>query len=346
MIDKLFIGFFAFSISLFSTQCYATPADESDLLCIQCYESMPDCKTEFFSNGCKIVTDLEFLYWTAEVNAVDYALQTNNPVFSECGVGDFQNADYSYDPGFRVGLRYRNGPRYWEISAAYTWLNVSGKDSVEDTVNLITPTYLPDLLMTVTNGNSDIKLWYNILDVLAARVFDPNPHLRMRVSGGITGAWIEQNWKVTYSDTMNFVSTLNQKWTYRAVGYRVGAAFDWFWIWDIYLTGKASVGMTVGKYVNLSKQSSQFSMNPNLTFRDSRYEDYRIATHLQMLLGFSYQKLCQCVDYEIFAGYEFNAWNNLNEIFRCQGDSEFMNTLINNGLLGLHGLNVRLTVSF
>jgi len=331
MFKNIFLGLFAFSTSLFS---------------VQCYESAPDCKDEFFSTGCRYIADLEFLYWTAEVNAVDYALHTTQPFDTDCAVGDFKEADYSYDPGFRLGLRYRNGPRYWEIAGYYTWLKTSGTDSVEDRVNFVTPTYSDNLAAPVIRATSDIELWYNVLDVQAARVFDPNPHLRMRVYGGITGAWIEQNWKVSYTDQADFVSNLDQKWTYRAVGYLVGTSFDWFWWCDFYLTGRASAGVTVGKYENLAKQTSTWNVNPSQAFRDSRYEDYRLATRLQMLLGFSWQKLCQCVDYEIFAGYEFNAWNNLNEIFRCQNEENISKTLINNGLLGLHGLNVRLTLSY
>lgn len=322
----------------------------STVFSIECYKSCdPEGDRDFFYQGCRIVGDAEFLYWKASVNAVDYTLKLTEEIDTNCAVGDFKSAKYDYKPGVRAGLRYHNGPRFWEASVHYTWLYTNGSDNVEDNVyGLIRP--FTDYINAdiVVKAESDIKLWYNLLDVMAARVFDPNPHLRMRALSGLTGAWITQKWKVDYTQIDNEQSHLKHKWLYRAIGYRAGASFDWYWWCDFYMTGKATLALTVGKYINTAKVFSEMRENLNQAYRDTRYEDYRLATHFQMFLGPSYQKLWNCYDFEFFIGYEFNAWSNLHEVFSCQDVSggNYSRTLINNGLLGLHGLSMRLTVAY
>jgi len=324
------------TFSLFSIECLGPCNPE------------PECERDFFNLNCRFIADGEFLYWTTEVNAVDYALQvTETPLTANCAIGDYKIAKYDYDPAFRVALRYYHAIKYWEATLQYTRFTNTGRDSVEDNSLFVTPTYLDNLgVDTIIKATSTIDLDYNLLDFTAARVFDPNPHLRIRFLAGLTGAWIEQKWDVDYTSDVNQVSALQQKWTYKAIGYRTGVTADWFWFWDIYMTGRATIGLTVGKYENLSQQTSEDLPNPTESFRDSRYEDYRLSTHFQLLLGPSYQCVDPCWDFEIFAGYEFNAWSNIHEVFRCQDDGNYSRTLINNGLLGMHGLTLRVTVAY
>lgn len=317
------------------------------LFSIECYKSCdPEGERDFFYQGCRIVIDADFLYWKASVNAADYALKMTQTVDQSCAIGDFKTANYDYKPGVRAGLRYHNGPRFWEASVNYTWLYTDGSNGVENNSVFINSTFEDELDGSIVKADSSIKLWYNLLDVTAARVFDPNPHLRLRTLMGITGAWITNKWDINYTDNFNELSALKQQWLYRAIGYRTGASFDWYWWHDFYLSGKATVALAIGKYINTAKQKSEARDNPEQAFRDTRYEDYRLATNFQMYVGPSYQKLCKCWDFEIFAGYEFNVWSNIHEVFRCQDGGNFSRTFINNGLLGLHGLTVSATLAY
>ena len=56
-----------------------------------------------------------------------------------------------------------------------------------------------------------------------------------------------------------------------------------------------------------------------------------------------------CWDFEIFAGYELNAWFNLHEVRRCdplQITNACPQPLFATGLLGIQGLTVRLTIGY
>jgi hypothetical protein len=193
---------------------------------------------------------------------------------------------------------------------------------------------------------------YNAADLLITRVFFPNPHLRLRIIGGATAAWISQFWKVLYQDWMGFQTKIGNRWRFIGGGLKTGTLFDWYWFTDVYMTGGAYVGALLGTYKNSAKQTTNFqptsSFNPALPVRDAHFSDVRPAFFTQLYLGPAYEKNFKNQRLEIFAGYELVTWLNLQEIFRSTNGapSEAKETRINTAAIALQGLTARATVDF
>ena len=83
-----------------------------------------------------LVLDLEFLYTTIVEGSLDYALKMRRPSgFSlNYAQGDFQRGNYGWDPGFRIEIGYFRALKYWEVLAGYTWMKITGSDSVNWTL--------------------------------------------------------------------------------------------------------------------------------------------------------------------------------------------------------------------
>lgn len=333
--------------------------DEEDDFCNCC---IPVCSCEpeeiLFAHFEEVFTNLEFLYWTIEEGASDYALRMHHPAWGPSPAfaqGRYQNATYEWRPGFRLLAGWYNEPKYWEIMGQYTWLydqgrNRSSKPSESD--RFLNPTWRVISFPPFAWAKSNLSLHYHLGDLLIARVFDPNPHFRFRLLGGATTSFIEQRWKIRYCNSMNFQDVIKNRWRYFGGGIRLGIVVEWFWGNCFYLTGKTTLASLLGSYHNDSFQKTTYNPSgvndTSIPVRDTKFEDHRFVFHSQFLLGPSWQRVFNCWHVELFAGYEFNIWLNTHEVFRStqSSPSAFKETNMANGLLGLHGLTMRFTVGF
>ncbi len=321
----------------------------------------------FFPRCKRIFGNIEFLYWTVEEGALDYSVTMGEkswaPIDSDqnYATGNLNKTCFDFEPGVRLMLGYYNAPDFWEVFAEYTYYKGCGNDSSKKPIErdlYLNGTFpqLSDAIadLPLAKAKSSIDLSYQLFDVLFSRVFDPNPHLRMRLIGGVTSAFINQHWSVKYFDKEKNETRIHNDWCYNAGGLRVGISSDWWWLCNMYLTAKFSIAGFAGHYENKSKQHTDYE--PEIAFdhtapvRDLHYKDYRYVQHMQFILGPSFQSVGKecCMDYELFIGYELNGWFNLQEVYRSTGGRavDTKQTILNTGALALHGLTMRLTLGY
>lgn len=322
----------------------------------------PPKEQELFNkNEPGFIVNGEFLYWNVQEGALDYAIRMRNRAWGPTesyAQGDFERAEFDWDPGYRFSLGYYRAENFWEALGEYTYIHIKGSDRAKtpkiSEARFLNGTFPQIFTDPMSHATSHIHLHYQLANLLASRVFHPfdNPHLRMRMTGGFTAVFIHQGWRVRYFDIHDNTTSTTNRWRYWGIGFRTGMGFDWYWGWDIYATGKVSFALTMGHYRNHAKQKTsavpQPGDNPEFPVRDARYKDYRMAFTSQFLLGPSYQKSFGWWRFELFAGYELTIWSNLQEVFHStaaapKGPKE---TWINTGLIALHGLTTRATFNF
>ena len=291
-----------------------------------------------------------FLYWRVQEGALDYAIKMQQaPSAGETyASGKFHTATFNGDPGFRVAMSYFRAPKYWEVWGQYTRLTARGKNGVgrpEDPSRFLNGTWPQPTDSPISKAESHIHMNYNVADLLVDRFFNPNPHLRLRLIGGATAAWINQNWQIRYMNLQNQVSLNTNKWKFVGGGLRLGAMLDWFWGYNVYVTATATCGSLLGTYHNTSRLTSSTAAG---ALRDTHYSDVRPAITVQGSFGPSWQKNFAWSRMEIFAGYELNTWFNLQEMYRSTLSSATSSkqTFLNTGMVALQGLTARATVDF
>jgi hypothetical protein len=105
----------------------------------------------------------------------------------------------------------------------------------------------------------------------------------------------------------------------------------------------------LGSYQNKTLQTTNFSgYDPSIPIRNAHFSDIRPAASGQFYLGPSYQKNFTNQRLEIFFGYEWVSWLNLQEIFRSSSGTlaEAKQTAINSSLLALQGLTTRVSLDY
>jgi hypothetical protein len=321
--------------------------------------AQPEWDADLFKRDEQVFSShLEFLYWTVQEGGLDYAIKMRGPASSSgsnnYAQGKFENSTYNIDPGFRVAMSYFRASRLWEMWGMYTRLTSYGHSNAgkpTPSTEFITGTWPQILTADLAGAETSLHLNYNVADLLVDRYFNPNPHLRLRLIAGLTGAWMDQNWTIRYFDSVPNTTMVRSRWSYGGAGLRFGLMADWYWMANIYVTGRATFAALTGHYRNRTKQTSSQSVggsNPAIPLRNGDYTDTRIATNVQVLIGPSYQKSFCHTRMEFFVGYELTGWVNLQEIYRSTSGtaSASKETLINSSLLSLQGLTARLTFDY
>lgn len=331
----------------------ALPLEARRLMCEDCEpQCEPECPEHLFVERSQFFVSAEFLYWATETGLLDYAIHKNKTTTSPdtFGIGKYKTAGYGFDPGVRVSAAWYRCPRYWELKGEYTYFRNCDSDSVSNNsgganyVNPTTAVILTEGPFRRSQGKSELT--FHQADLNVARVFDPNPHLRMRVLGGLTLASFDNELSQVHENFLDERIDIDDEWTFFGGGIRMGVTADWYWGCEFYLTAKTSFAALIGTYENTGKQTET-----GILVRHAEYDDHRFAMHSQFLLGPSWQRPCDCWSIEIFAGYEFNIWMNLQERYRQNVAytplvDEAKETYVSSSLFGMHGLSLRLTIGF
>ncbi len=302
--------------------------------------------------------EAEFLLWTVNEGALDYAQKMQqsawSPTTPSYASGKVQSATFNLDPGVRISAGYFNAPKYWDVRSGYTHFIARGQDgasSPSDPNEFLTGTWPQITDDPLTHAHSKIFFNYNFFDLMISRIFIPNPHFRLRLVGGFGVPWIAQDWKIHYfANSGN--TTLRNRWHYVGAGLKTGLMGDWYWGRDVYISCSMFFGSFMGRYSNLSKQTTTFrpsgTEDTYLPVRNSNYVDTRGSFYTQFAFGPSWQKNFGCNRVEVYAGYELTMWSNLQEIHRSSGGtpSEAKETWMGTSLLSLQGLTLRTTVNF
>lgn len=300
----------------------------------------------------------EFLYWTVQENAIDYALKMAHPAWgpdTNYAQGHVKSATFDLDPGVRVAVGYFNAPKYYEAGGQYTHIINRGKNSAskpEGDDLFLTGTWPQITTNPLTHAHSNIFFDYNLIEIYANRVFNPNPHMRLRLHAGGIAAWMHQDWKIHYFDAESNIITVRNRWRYTAAGLSLGSTIDWYWGMNIYVTGQFAASGFMGSYRNRATQTSTFQKtgedDPTIPLRDADFKDTRPALALQFSAGPAWQQSFGTKRVELFAGYEMNTWFNLQEVRRSTvgAPKDPKQTWIASGLLALHGLTTRLSLNF
>ena len=355
---------------IFGLLCLIAGMQANDLSAIA--EQVPNKKikekvsydTDLFHKDQKVLfVNGEFLYWIINEGALDYALQMKNPAWGSSteGVGHYKKTEFDWSPGFRVNFGYFNAPHYWDAFVQYTYFRGTGSsrarphNSPSKFLNGTWPQpgFFAFSAAPLAKAHSSIEMNLNLLEALCSRRFHPNPHLRVRLYGGATIAWIKQDWRVNYRDTESQKSRLKNVWKFTGAGVRAGYLVDWFLgKGGFFLTALISGAIYAGDYHNVSKQKSTDSQggtfDPLLPLRNVHYHDTRLVPHLQASMGPSWQQGFGKYRTEFFIGYELNLWANLHEVFRTSigAPTAAKQTFINNSVMGIQGLIIRWNLDF
>ena len=200
----------------------------------------------------------DFLYWQAAQDNMSYAMVANSASTSGTAAlpqGKTYQPDFSFDPGFKVGLGAGVGHDAWDVYIQYTWFHENfHKTSVTRNDNStqllqVNPSmgYTAGSPLTYADGEWRMRL--SVLDGELGRDSFFSPYFTVRPFVGVKAAWQAQDFNVNYtwSDSSNGnVLTYNkipQNLKVFSIGLRTGAntVYSFNRNWSIYGNFAANV---------------------------------------------------------------------------------------------------------
>ena len=274
----------------------------------------------------------DFIYWKVREDGLDYAQKgvgdTANPVTSK---GKVYEPDFSFEPGFRVGLGLNLAHDGWDLLLRYTWINTHVIDtaSVDPTLEGLQPlwTHAPNNLLSggLQRALSDWDLHTSVLDLEWGRHYYISRFLTLRPFFGLKGFWQNQDYQLAYTGFVDPARTIfgesrvhldQDSWGF---GIRFGTNTSWYFAhhWSVY----ADLALTAAwTKFDLERRDRVIvdSMNTDSVVVHLDYDRYAMTPILELSVGLRWEIWFNDDSYHalIQAGWEEQLWWSFNRLYR------------------------------
>lgn len=152
-----------------------------------------------------IYTMIDFLYWQAKENGLEYALINTAPANNLDA--KILKPDFDFDPGVRVYLGFKIPHDSWDLSLSYTHLKSTSNNFKEASLITSLGIGLIPVWIHPANGagvryaqaSAKWHLHFNVIDGLLSREFCVGKALSFKPRCGLKNAYIKQQYNLAYT---------------------------------------------------------------------------------------------------------------------------------------------------
>lgn len=210
-----------------------------------------------------------FIYWHASQENMDIAYVPFAPTTSTATTipGAVAYQDFSYEPGFKVGVGFNTNYDGWVCWAEYTWLHQSvdtyltapatptgtaGTWTASDWFTYATAA-TPPVRNTGTAVSSKWKMHMDMVDLVFSRPFYEGTQLTTSPYAGFRGLWLRQNMNITMVQTVATNNSTSQNrsqcWS---LGPVAGVLGHWLLGGGFRFEGNTAMSILYTSYTKLS----------------------------------------------------------------------------------------------
>jgi len=294
--------------------------------------SMTPAVAPAVKNGVNVFVTADFIYWKAQQEGLDFAASGvyNDPFggspYTNVGKGEDKQPDFTFQPGFKVGVGLDFAHDGWDLYANYTWLNPA---SHTETINQPSDSYLwngqwghtfvPALTDSLASASASWKLNFNVIDLELGRNFFISKFLTLRPFIGLKGAWLKQDYDITnaprVASTAAYLSAnYNMKEEFQGIGIRGGVSPVWHFLqnWGVYGDLACSI---MWNHVSSDRRDVLNQTSGPLTVLNYEKNFHTVLPVLEMGIGLSYMGWFSNETYmlEVKAGWEEQVWFSMNQ---------------------------------
>jgi hypothetical protein len=252
------------------------------------------------------------IYWQAEMDGLSLGSYSYPNATKP---GEMLNTEFSFKPGFKVGLGMNSGFDTWTFYGEYIWIRDAMHTSHSIPLTGVTTNsgFWNETPSGFTNAKSEWTHHNNIADLIMGRSYYVGTHLTLMPFIGARGYWMDQDFGVTY--TVSPTSTLHtygdiDSW---AVGARTGVQTSWLLGKDFRIIGNVAGSLAYQKF-----KSSLIAYGSNWATINANIRDHhaQITPNIEGAFGLGWGSYFSDREwhFDFAALYEFHYFWNQNAL--------------------------------
>lgn len=310
-----------------------------------------------------IYADASFIYWQPTQENMELGITNTHATAATTGIqGNVVNMDFSFKPGFKVGMGMNFDHDNWDGRAEYTWFHSSHRASTNGPGGTNSGVFLafgaPNGTAATQPYNTVSQNWHlnmDIADFDLGRWYYSGTRLSVRPAVGVRADWIRQRLN---NSAVNDLSTSagavdTMTYTARTTSWGLGpkVQLDANWMvgqgFRVYSTAEADVLYT--NYTRLSSQETHTAV-PSSTY-DQQINQKSIGyvrTHLDLELGLGWGSYFDNNNWhvDLSAGYGFQVFFDQNMFRHFNSSTQLGNSTAPNGNMYIQGLTATARFDF
>lgn len=304
-----------------------------------------------------VYASADFIYWYVTEDNLELGINYSQGPATATTVGNVVNADFSYKPGFKVGLGMNFDHDNWDACLGYTWLHgsigTSATATQNPTASLLPIHASPDIIEGTGNAmNSGSNNWrykFDFLDGEMARAYYVGTRLSFRPYFGVRAAWIRQRYVENFSTTDSSIAyTSWQNTASWAVGPRVGVNTNWMLGCGFRMIGNATGDLLFTRYC---AKATENRLAAGVIEESNSLDQHGINTlrpHAGLDFGFGWGTYFDNNNwhFDLAATYGFQAFWDQNMFRQFVDGTAVATSFAPNGNLFIHGLDVAIRFDF
>ncbi len=290
-----------------------------------------------------------FLYWYANQDAMGlaYPYPADSSDYSPTG-GTAVIQEFSYNPGFKVGLGADFDHDNWVGFVEYTWFHQQTKtENINAGAgNMFSMSDWFYNLYDVTSFSSKWRSNLDILDATLSRPFYQGRSLTVLPFGGLRGAWIRQNLRMDASSVLLGDVQSHNKSNSWAVGPRAGMQAHWLIGSGFRIEGDAAGSLLYTRFTNVGhRQDSGTGGDIDTLYMPDDLNTVNPTFDMGLGLGWGSYFDRQSYHFDLLANYDFNVFFGQN-VMRTLVNTDNAYAEAATGSLYLQGLTVTARFDF
>ncbi len=325
--------------------------------------------------GCDFFVTGDLLYRKVKLDNLDFVSKVTQ-VFPDVPPGNSTTASMDetiYEPHFRWGWGFRVDAGFvfphaddWEIDLIWTYLYDKAHQSVSAPLfqglqanvpmTALYPSFNPPGLGgALISASGSWHFHFNTFDFEVARNYFVNKYISLRPIAGLRGAWIKQNYLVSYQVQPDselpllLPQSMEAKTTYRGLGPRLGIDLFWHTAKHFGIYGNLSGSLVYGQFKVTQDYIESITEAAESVFFEvkNKHDPWRVCPNIDSGVGVAWESFLdkkECYHLTMGVGYEIAYWFDFNQLQRFNGANFDLQE--ENGDLGMQGWNFHVRFDF
>ncbi|MCH9614718.1 MAG: hypothetical protein SP1CHLAM54_13150 [Chlamydiia bacterium] len=315
------------------------------------------------NNGWDVFISADFIYWSPRIDGLGYELTGFGNGTATPKKGSVHHPNWSWEPGFKVGLGFGLGTDGWDLQGQYVWIR--SKDTESKGISTAGQYPMWNIANQYNNpqfnssGEAPVKaakcrwdFYWNEIDANLGRNMYLSQYFATRPFVGLKATWTGTSYNLSYTrpaDTDNdsqidVRDRLNIEQKQWGIGVEAGFNNAWHFTKEFSLYSDFCLTGLYGNYnVHRVDTRTQVPEGSNTTFTIFNFKNnvYTLKPLLEMAIGLRYETWFADDEYHflIQAGWEEVFLYDYNQLTKLTEES-------NHGDLSMQGLTVKVRFDF